>query len=241
MQKLSNKIYRFYKKSLRPKTEWLLTQVVALFWIVLAVGGIAAFDFLDTGSLVGYGWFNKNEADVFLNFISGLLLFLTFIIAFKTSTESQKQTELLTRPYLRVTWVNEPLKGDRSEQGVVHSCISLVNDGEGIMKKVQYKIRVGNDIAQIRNHAIIAPRGSVTAVAYLPDATKHIIGVRQKDMDKETFLKNGDLIKRAYTQGGISIEGYYKDLTEHTYPFRFILDPAEQSWFVEDWIQKRED
>lgn len=233
--------YRLNKKWLRPKTERFLSQFVLLFWLTVLAAVLAMFDFLDFGFWVGHGLFSRGEADVFVNFIAALLLFLTFIVAFKTDTETQKQTELLTRPYLRIAWANSRIPDDRSEQGITHACITLVNEGEGIMREVRYTIKVGDQKAQVRNHALISPRRGTTAVAYLADATEHIIGVRKKDMDEQTFIKNGEIIKNAHNVGGIAIEGYYKNLTDHTYPFHFVSDPSEQSWFREKYPQKRED
>lgn len=233
--------YRFNKKWLRPRTEWLLAQVVVLFWLIVIAITWAAIDFGDFGIWAGQGWFTRSEADVFVNFISALLLFLTFIVAFKTNTETQKQTELLTRPYLRVAWANASIPDDRSEQGIIHACVTLINEGQGLMREVHYTIKVGNKLAQVRNHALISPKRGATAVAYLEGASEHIIGVRKRDLDQQTLLKNGEIIKNAHKAGGICIEGYYKDLTDHTYPFHFILDPSEQSWFSEKHPQKRED
>lgn len=189
-------------------------------------------DYYDLHIATGYGFLSKLDKPNPVEAFTALLLVFTLYEAMKTRTEAVRQTELTLRPYMRISW-NAGLIGDnRRAQGITDTCIVVSNNGNGLMRSVRYSAEVNGKKVGVRNHTLIVSKDSTNMVYNdLTNTGESALGCRN---DKDFEKKNNEIIKTS----SIKIWGTYRDIEGRQYSFCFKSNPAEQSWFCEDYRQK---
>jgi hypothetical protein len=198
--------------------------------VLLAVA--ATFDFFDgLGSLwpiLPTGLFYRDEPGVYFDFIGNTLLLLAFAAALLGNREARRNTSFELRPYLRVAWISKPEPNDRQGQGIRNTCLVLVNNGNGLMRNVRYKVWASGKEVPVRNHSLITKDGTPTKVVY----AKGFMGATLGDRDSvspENESKNDEIVQAER----LAIVGTYEDVDGHTFDFSFESDSSQQSWFRE--------
>ncbi len=217
-----NRTKRAINRYIKQYGRWIL-----MFCLILAI-----IDYLDLSLLVGYGVFSRQLKSNFIEGVSTLFLTLTLYFSLKSTKESQRQSLLALRPYLRISWESSFIGENRRREGVSDTCLIVTNSGKGLMRNVQYSIAANNKAVVVKNHSLI-DAGASTYIVYDDKLNKvgELVGCAN-DKDKETF--NIDVIKNTK----ITVKGHYRDIEGGRYMFSFITDPAEQSWFSEKYRQE---
>lgn len=203
-------------------------------WIVLALIAVfiySVIDFYDLKIAIGWGIFSKLFKPNPVEAITAILLFYTLNETIKVRKETNRQTELAVRPYLRIAWNAKANQDDRILQGITDTCIVAINEGNGLMRQVNYNITVNGGKVPVKRHSIIVPHIPTTVVyGYLAKLPRPILGNRN---DKDYLDENNRIIK----EDKIIIKGSYRDIEGGSYSFQFDSDPNEQSWFRERFKQ----
>ncbi len=176
-----------------------------------------------------------NATPLWVDILTLILLICASVIAYRAFRESQRQTELEKRPYLRVAWVSEFAGENRRPQGITDSCLVLCNEGRGLMRKIHYRVWLNAMIIPLRQHAIIKPGGQ-TNIVYDDSLNKYGPALGDRN-DRDQVNRNNVIIGDNHVS--IIIKGSYEDVTGKKYQFGFSKNLAEQSWFQEDMEQKQ--
>ncbi|MCL4363742.1 hypothetical protein M1328_00720 [Patescibacteria group bacterium] len=217
-------------KKLKKTLLWLFLHWQIVLFILLLVYSIV--DYYDFHIATGYGLLSKLNKPNPVEAFTALLLIFTLYETIKTRKEAVRQTEITLRPYMRLSWVTTPSGEDRIPQGITNTCITVSNNGNGLMRRVQYSVEVNGKNVGVRNHALIIPNSS-TVMVY-DDLTNKLGPVLGNRNDINFEKRNNEIIKTSE----IKIYGSYRDIEGRKYRFSFISDAKEQSWFREKYIQQ---
>ena len=193
--------------------------------------GVAIIDYSDSGFRVGYGLVSRRNKTNLLEVFTAVALLLTLYATWEASKEALRQTELTLRPYIRLSWDATYIGDNRIAQGIIDTCIVVTNNGRGLMRKVNYSVKVNGEEVNVRGHSIISP-SSPTNMVYGNTDSNRLLGCRNGESYKD---ENNTIIKREK----IVVKGTYRDVEGGQYSFHFVSDVGEQSWFRERRIQKR--
>jgi len=213
--------------------SYIKRHSLLLFATILCLAII--IDYYDLGLFVGFGVFIKHNRPNLVEGITAILLLVTLFETLKTNKESQRQTELTLRPYMRLAWRNDSNSESRENQGIIDTCIQVINNGKGLMRKVHYKVAVDKKSVEVREHALIVADGNPTSMVYKKslDVSKMVLGSRSRQFFEQLKYKNDEIIKNKK----IEISGTYRDVEGREYYFSFVSDRNEQSWFREKYRQ----
>lgn len=201
---------------------WRRQTLIILFLVIFLI------DYCDLGLLVGWGIISKQEKTNLLEVLVALLLALTLYETRRQAKIAFRQTEITLRPYMRLAWDATQVGPNRTAQEITDTCIVVVNNGNGLMRQVKYKVKVNGKEIKVRNHTLISP-GSATNMVY-GDTKNRNLGCRN---DPSFNSRNNRIIK----EKTIEVSGTYRDVEGGWYPFKFISDVNQQSWFREEWRQ----
>lgn len=213
--------------------EYVCSWPLLLIALAIILAALATLDVLDLGlrerwPALWNGWFYRSQTDTFFSFIGSTLLLMAFAAVLQTNREARRDTSFKLRPYMRIAWRSAPELNERQGQEIRNTCLVLVNNGNGLMRNIKYKIWVSGKEVPVRNHSLITKDGIFTKVVYAKGFTDSPLG----NQDSHTVgikRKNDDIIKTER----IAIVGTYEDVDRHTFDFSFESDGSQQSWFRE--------
>lgn len=225
------------KQKIKEKLVNLQNNIIKRRWQILTILFLTVFliDYFDFGLLVGWGVISRQVKTNLLEVLVALLLAITLYetrmagkAAFKQIKIAFRQTEITLRPYMRLAWDAAQIGPNRTAQGITDTCIVVVNNGNGLMRQIKYKVKVNGKEVKVRNHALISS-GSPTNMVY-GDTKSRELGCRN---DSSFNTKNNKIIKEKI----IEVSGYYRDVEGGRYNFSFVSDVNQQSWFKEKYLQ----
>lgn len=212
-----------------------LLKIINRYWqvvlfILLFLYSIV--DYYDFHIAIGYGLLSKLNKPNPVEAFTALLLIFTLYETIKTRKEAVRQTEVTLRPYMRLSWETNQLGDNRRAQGITDTCVVVSNNGNGLMRLVQYNVDVNGKKIDVRNHTLIVSNSSTNMVYDdLKNKEGAALGCRN---DKEFDKKNNEIIKT----NKIHIYGSYRDIEGREYSFSFESKLNEQSWFGEKYRQQ---
>lgn len=225
------------KTRIRNRVVRILQNVLNLPYILIVLAIIfaivATVDFLDQGyhdrwPIVPSGWFYRSNPESYVSFVGNTLLLMAFAATLLGNREARRNTAFELRPYLRVEWISDYNFNDREGQGIRNTCLVLVNNGNGLMRNVKYKVWANGKEVPVRNHSLITTGGSPTKVVYAKGFMESPLGSR--DSDGPEFKQQNDAI---VTAERLTVRGTYEDVDGHIFEFNFESDGSQQSWFRE--------
>lgn len=184
------------------------------FWVLLVIGSwaYAIVDFADLNIIPGYGIFYRSETEPLVTFIVGIPLVLTLWQSFRANIETQRQTELGLRPFLRLQWGLYDRPDYVETNGVRHDVIEkeyviiLVNEGSGVAVDVRvepFQINDGvKEPVTIKAITAMAPNGGVTRLldGYTQKALAARLDPTRSTTVYQVVIRYKNLEKREYSQ-----------------------------------------
>ena len=230
------------KRFFLDKTGFIYPLYIALFFYAI-VGFLDLMDWYSKqsfiGEVVGTGIIDSGQT--FVLFLTLLAIvaytFETYRlrdITYVATNEAAKANELRLRPYLSLHWDSSFKSSGRRGEQVTDTCLLARNDGVGLMRKVTYSVEVNGQQVSVRNHNIITPGKSGTAVVYSSKNANDFLGDRN---DHDKVASNNELISTKIKTARIS--GEYEDVNGTKYEYSFVRDDNEQSWFREEWQRRK--